>query len=539
MAEAAWLLQKMKIAIPYNLNMKPSYTLLLGIPVLCLLFLCSRSNDSSYRNLNPLIVIPDTLPAITVYPDDRLPLIIVGNGSVSGCTEESLRKGIDSLVKMKKGGTIRFSTGGEKVTISLTHNLKITSPDSLLVINGSNLVTLDGQNRCRIFQCANYARFVLANISLINGQCDSSGAALLHPWFGSLACYNVIFTNNKCTVRGAEFGGGAVFAGGLDDALFVRCTFIGNQGSNGGAILNRGTNLKIDSCVFKNNVATGNGGGNDAGNAGMGGLGGAVYIDGMNYDSALPFYLRSTIFSGNVSHCHGSAVFSYYYKDKPGISGALIDACAFEDNADSGTLTSTGTLYHEGAPLKLHSSIFARNTTLKHAGAIFLGSDATTEIVNCTFFGNKTPGNGGAIFGGTQKICILNCTFFGNESSYGPAIFNDVPDAVTIRNTLFVNNVPITNPYAYCNCTATYTRGASVIQWPGQKANGNPDKPCIKEAVFVDPHLDSLVSNGGFTRTMAIGESSPAFGICDSCPPTDQRGIVRKGKCDAGAYEWR
>lgn len=266
---------------------------------------------------------------------------------------------------------------------------------------------------------------------------------------------------------------------------------------------------------------------------------GAVYIDGMNYTLAKPFHLLRTIFNDNISHCHGSAVFSYYYKNKPGVSSAFIEECGFYNNTDSGTITSTGTLYNEGAPLKLLSSTFANNTTQKHAGAIFLGLDATTEIINCTFFNNKTPGNGGAIFGGRQKIRILNCTFSENEGSYGPAIFNDVPDAVTIMNTIFVNNNPIINQYAYRNCTVTYTTGSNVFQWPKEKSNGKPDNTCISDAVFIDPQLDSLKSNGGFTLTMAIGKNSPVVGICDSCPETDQRGLPRKKRCDAGAYESR
>ncbi len=505
--------------------------------VLCLIPLWNCGDNYQPTAPQPAINIPDTLPYIGISSIERFPLLIVGDSSGSGCNAESLEKAIDSLAKMKKGGTIRFFTGGKSVIIPLKRSLKITSADSPLVIDGENRITLDGQNRYRIFECSHYTKLILANIRLVNGRTDSSGGAILHPWYGTLACYNVTFTNNRCTVRGPEFGGGAVFAGGLDQAVFFQCVFTDNSGSNGGAILNRGTNLVVDSCIFRNNVATGNGGGKDAGTNGQGGLGGAVYIDGMNYNYAQPFSLRKSTFTSNVSHCHGSAVFSYYYKNKPGISGAFIEDCAFHQNSDSGTLTSTATLYHEGAPLKLHSSTFAANTTLKHAGALFLGPDATTEIVNCTFFRNKTPGNGGAIFGGKQKISILNCTFFGNEASYGPAIFNDVTDAVTIRNTLFVNNIPIINPYAYRNCTVTYDAGANVLQWPVEKANGKPDNSCISGAVFLDPHLDSLKSNGGFTQTMAIETSSAAVGICDSCPPKDQRGFARKKNCDAGAFE--
>ncbi|MBZ0252765.1 MAG: hypothetical protein K8I02_05435, partial [Candidatus Methylomirabilis sp.] len=49
----------------------------------------------------------------------------------------------------------------------------------------------------------------------------------------------------------------------------------------------------------------------------------------------------------------------------------------------------------------------------------------------------------------------------------------------------------------------------------------------------------TLADNGGETDTLALMEGSPAigFGVEDHCPETDQRGVARKAKCDAGAFE--
>lgn len=505
-----------------------------------LLLHCSEVNRPESEkpiSADPFKDIPDSLPPIAESDHYPPPHMTVGNGSALSCTMEALELAVDSLYRAKQGGTIRFSSGNEPAVIAIRRPLLVHAPDTPLVIDGGNLITFDGRNTGRIISCSNYTRLILKNIKMINGGCDSSGGALLHPWFGTLECYGVTFTGNRCTVRGPEFGGGAVFAGGLDRCIFHRCVFTDNQASNGGAILNRGANLIIDSCTFEKNIATGDGGGKDAGASGQGGLGGAVYIDGMNYDAALPFQLHASAFTGNVSHCHGSAVFSYYYKNKPGTSGASVFACSFSDNRDSGSTTSAGTLYHEGGPLKLHACAFANNITLSHAGALFLGPDAASEIVNCTFYGNLTRGNGGAIFGGNQRIAIWNCTFYGNTASYGPALFNDNPDAVAVYNTLFVENIPIINQHAFRNCTGTYTTGAQVFQWPRNKANGAPDNPCIAGARFADPLLDALADNGGPTHTMALHDGSPAIDVCDSCPPVDQRGMPRSRPCDAGAYE--
>lgn len=518
----------------YTITMK---TLLLNLVVafICIAFRCVPTENTPD---NPFTTTPDTSQQIVPPAADPEPIITIGDGTAESITATALATAVDSLANRRCGGTIRFSGGAVPITLRLTTPLMISAPDTPFVIDGGNRVTLDGGESNRLVVCANHAHLILKNIRLVNGSADSSGGALLHPWFGSLACYNVVFFNNRCTTKGPEFGGGAIFSGGLEHALLYRCNFTGNIGSNGGAILNRGTNLTIDSCIFTRNAASGDGGGKDAGPLGQGGLGGAVYIDGMNSDSAEIFVLKNSSFTHNISHGHGSAVFSYEYKNRPGQHGAIVDGCSFYDNSDSGVATtSTGTLYHEGSPLRLTACTFAGNTTLEHAGALFLGVDATTEIINCTFYRNRTPGNGGAVFGGRQNIRIVNCTFVENEGSYGPAIFNDVPEAVAIYNTLFVNNVPIVNQYAYRNCTATYTTGSAVYQWPAAKANGNPDNSCVAGALFTNPLLDTLKMNGGRVETMALRDGSPVLGVCSDCPSADGRGMPRTDRCDAGAFE--
>ncbi|WP_223847121.1 T9SS type A sorting domain-containing protein [Hymenobacter montanus] len=57
--------------------------------------------------------------------------------------------------------------------------------------------------------------------------------------------------------------------------------------------------------------------------------------------------------------------------------------------------------------------------------------------------------------------------------------------------------------------------------------------------MFVDPLLSPLANNGGPTQTMALRAGSPAIDAGgSSCPATDQRGLVRVGACDIGAYEF-
>jgi hypothetical protein len=56
---------------------------------------------------------------------------------------------------------------------------------------------------------------------------------------------------------------------------------------------------------------------------------------------------------------------------------------------------------------------------------------------------------------------------------------------------------------------------------------------------FTNPLLSGPASNGGPTLTMAIATNSPAVdaALDEFCPPVDQRGTNRLGRCDIGAFE--
>ena len=60
------------------------------------------------------------------------------------------------------------------------------------------------------------------------------------------------------------------------------------------------------------------------------------------------------------------------------------------------------------------------------------------------------------------------------------------------------------------------------------------------DAPAVDPLLQPLAPNNGFTPTMALGVDSPAIGTANvaHCLMDDQRGYSRPLDCDRGAFEF-
>lgn len=450
----------------------------------------------------------------------------VGDGTPTSCTAAALEAAVAAVGATDGGGTILFDCGGTH-TIVLDRSLFI---DTTLLVDGGGNITLSGGEAVRIFELDNYANLALQFITLADGTAEESGAAVYHPWYGTLRAIEVTFENNHCSSEAGEIGGGAVFAGGLSEALFSGCLFLNNSASNGGGILNRGSNLTIVDSTFVGNRAV------SSADSGQFGNGGGLYIDGMVYaddGESGDFHMCGTLFRGNHANQHGSAVFSYFYEG----TASYIDQCVFEDNEFDGSPTGgAGGLYHEGVPLLLTNSTFSGNSSDAHAAGLFVGSGSTAVIENCTFANNVVKEVGAAIFSGASPLTITHCTFSGNDADYAPAIFKGETAVVTLRNTLFANNTT-PNEYSATSCHETFMDGGGNLQWPKTKKSGNADLPCTENIVFADPKLLPLADNGGPTPTMALSADSPARDAASDCPATDQRGEPRGTVCDIGAFE--
>jgi len=132
-------------------------------------------------------------------------------------------------------------------------------------------------------------------------------------------------------------------------------------------------------------------------------------------------------------------------------------------------------------------------------GAIFRtpnGAMQTTTIDRSAFTGNTAP-SGGALYFHNSNLVVKASTLSGNTANIGGALFAD-GTTLNFSNDTFVGNVT-------------------------EKGLGG--------AIF-------LSGNGGSIQTIAPLLGSPAIGIGQNCPPTDQRGVARPlNGCTAGAVE--
>jgi hypothetical protein len=454
----------------------------------------------------------------------------VGDGTAASCTEAALHDAVGAVNGAEGGGTVTFDCGGAH-TIELSRSVHVTTA---MVLDGGGDITLSGGGAVRVIELDHYVDFVVQRITIQRGFVpagseNESGAGVLHPWFGTLKVIDVTFDDNHSASVDHDVGGGALYAGGLTEAILSGCTFTNNSGSTGGAVLSRSTNLRVVDSVFAGNSAT------TYGESGQYGNGGGLYIDRMWLDAPAALSICGTVFERNHAMVHGSALFSYALEG----GGVLFDRCTFRDtDMDGSPGGGTGSVYHEGEPLRLVGSTFSGNSTGAHAGGLFLGGGTDADVENCTFSNNRTPGNAGALWAGGGRVTVTSSTFAGNDADYGPVIFKGQSGSVRLTNVILANNTTA-NAFSALACHATFEDGGGNVQWPRTKNNGNADTPCAAGVVFADPALAPLADNGGPTETMALAAGSPAIDVSQDCPPEDQRGLARVGACDSGAYEWR
>ncbi|MEZ4769566.1 MAG: choice-of-anchor Q domain-containing protein [Caldilineales bacterium] len=180
------------------------------------------------------------------------------------------------------------------------------------------------------------------------------------------------------------------------------------------------------------------------------------------------------------------------------------------------------------------------NTSGAGTGAAISNTGGLVNVANSTFVNNTTSFslNGGAIWN-NATLNVTNSTFSGNRAGgVGGAIFNF--GTLTLKNSILADSTGGGD----CVSAGTATGNNNLIEDSSNACgftngtNGN--------IVGTDPALAALADNGGPTQTMALNSGSAAIDVGDdavcAAPPVnglDQRGVTRPQgvRCDIGAYE--
>jgi CSLREA domain-containing protein len=237
-----------------------------------------------------------------------------------------------------------------------------------------------------------------------------------------------------------------------------------------------------------------------------------------------------------------------------------------------------GGILNDHATLTVSNCALNTNTAALHGGAIFNYGDsgfAGLTILSSTLSQNGAAASGGGIFvaayGGQTASSLTNCTLSQNAASqYGGAIYNDGTGsgnaALTLTNCTLNGNTavliasgiyndalnPSTSGVATLRLRNTILRAgdarANLVNDGGaiisdghnlSSDNGGGFLTAAGDQINTNPLLDVLSDNSGPTKTHALLPGSPAINAGGDAlaPKLDQRGYLRVGVSDIGAFE--
>jgi predicted outer membrane repeat protein len=211
----------------------------------------------------------------------------------------------------------------------------------------------------------------------------------------------------------------------------------------------------------------------------------------------------------------------------PAIARVAIRRSLFLDNRSHGY----GAAVNSNGRVRIQGTTFARNFA-RGSGAVDFGRGAHVLIRNSTFAGNGATLDGGAA-GFLGTVALRSVSFVRNHAKRNGGAISGSAGAkqnITTRGVLFAGNTA--DGYGE-QCSAPITSlGHNVEDETLTCRLGGPgDRP------RADARVGGLNSFGGPTPTVSLHPGSDALNVGGVCPPTDQRGAPRSGRCDAGAYE--
>ena len=305
----------------------------------------------------------------TSHPDH-----VIGHGTAAGCT------GAKVVRAVAKGGVITFDCGPDPVVIAMSHTAKVFNqttngtPIHRVVIDGGGRVTLSGMGERRILyqdtcdpkrrwstdHCDDQAlpHLVVQHLNFVAGNStgqhfEGGGGGAIFDRGGQLKIVDSTFVGNRCDRTGPDLGGAAVralsqFRG--RPVYVVGSTFRGGRCSNGSGLSSIGVSWTVLNSVFTGNKATGIGANPQPQGSPGGGSGGAIYTDGNDYR----LVVAGTLMRHNHAREGGGAIF-YVSND---LSGTLhLRWSTLSDNVSERFETRPGIFYLGHGPIRARHSI--------------------------------------------------------------------------------------------------------------------------------------------------------------------------------------
>lgn len=237
------------------------------------------------------------------------------------------------------------------------------------------------------------------------------------------------------------------------------------------------------------------------------GIGGGILSNGGLISINACRIIHNTAMSLQQGAAYGGGIMS---NGKLIVNNSEISYNTVDNGVKNGQIIGGGITCNE---CTIENSTLSGNFARGQGGAVFMvGTKELNRVINSTLTKNEAQNCGGIY--AQSRMQFINSIVYGNKSQDSTDIF------ISSGNGRYIST------------------GNSIFG----SIKGNPGDTAfiIGTPLYINPKLDTLKFNCGFTRTHALLSGSPAIdaGIAgDTIPEFDQRGYSLLNKKDIGAHE--
>ncbi|MHC4426156.1 MAG: right-handed parallel beta-helix repeat-containing protein [Planctomycetota bacterium] len=306
-------------------------------------------------------------------------------------------------------------------------------------------------------------------------DCTFTGNATQNSGGGLL-----LYDNSNPTLLNCKFmrnyapSGGGIFGSASSSPTLINCIFSDNYTTNrGGGMFIAGGNPILTNCTFSRNSAFRRYYGTDTGGGGMYNRNSSPVLTNCTFSE------NSTVFGGAMLNID---------------SNTMLNMCEFIGNTAS---RQGGAILNDGGQLVAKGCVFEKN----YPGAVEDGDSSGPTFTDCTFSGNSSRFDGGAVR--VAMATFNHCIFAGNVAlgghSTGGAVFS--LSTVAFNNCTFSNNRADSGCAIYCDGMAYVN---NCIFW------GSEDQIFVHEPADLLMFVDYSDIQGGWPGEGNI-DADPCF----------------------------
>jgi hypothetical protein len=447
-----------------------------------------------------------------------VPVETVQNGNDKG--EGSLRAALGSV---DPGGTVVIPASVPFVDL----DQEILLDKSVTIEGvGAGQTAIVGFGLTRLFSIYGGAEVTFKALELKSGSSESAveaGGGAIFQESGTLTILDSLLDGNHA--KSAKVAkGAAIFTTRNVSAVTLRNTVVTQNVSEGGSVTEGGAlyieapTLTIEGGKIEDNLAEGK----EA-------IGGGLYYTGPRLSISHAGIVHNTVRTSGSS--------------AQGYGGGLVIGTGTDNLLEGDTIAHNKLIEQNGLAENVNES----------GGGIAFFSPGTTAIVNSTVAENSVQATvksgavtiGGGLYGRSGTIALRSSTVFHNSTlggnTKGGNIASQIGSTFTLQDTLIAEGE--SSSFAG-DC---YAVGGGNIVSEGHNMGSEGSCPLFApgdQITVENPAGPSqLGDNGGPLETvkLALGVA-PAIGAGGSpaagdCPPVDERGVLRLGACDIGAYQ--